>query len=128
MLKSIPILTDSPLVTFDQAGVNVPVLEGGMAIFTCKPKASNAVGLISWSLTSAEGVHTDINSNHPGVVGSSGLFLSPDRTQLLITGVQSSLNDIRVECRPANANAIITSKCRETAYISVQSELAVIYI
>ena len=106
--------------------MNVSVLEGGTAIFTCKPKNKKAVSLISWSLTSVKGFHTEVNSNYPNVTGSSGLFLSPDRTQLLITGVQNSLNGTRVECSPANANAIITSKCKETAYLSVQSELIVI--
>ena len=121
----IPLLPESPLVAFDQAAENVTVLEGGTAIFTCKPKDNNAVGLISWSLTSVEGVHTEVNSNYLNVVGSSGLFLSPDRTQLLITGVRNSLNGTRVECSLVSANAIITSNCKESAYISVQSELAV---
>ena len=75
-----------------------------------------------------EGVHTKVNSNRPNVTGSSGLFLSPDRTQLLITGVRNSLNGTRVECGPANTNAIITSKCTVSAYISVQSELLVCII
>ena len=120
MLNVIPLLTVSPLAPIDQASVNVPVLEGGRAIFTCKLKV--AVGPISWSLTSAEGAHTDINPNRTNVIGSSRSFLNRDRTQLQIDGVQNSLNGTRVECSPASANATPSSICTETVYISVHSE------
>ena len=121
MLNVIPLLTVSPLVPIDQAAVNVPVLEGGRAIFTCKFKDDND-DLISWSLISAEGILTDINPNRTNVIGSSRSFLNRDGTQLQIDGVQNSLNGTRVECSPANANATPSSICTETVYISVHSE------
>ena len=72
-----------------------------------------------------EGVHTDINPNLPNVTGSSGSFLSSDTTQLVITGVQNSLNGTRVECSPASANEAPASICTENVYISVHSECPV---
>ena len=72
-----------------------------------------------------EGVHIDINPNRTNVMGSSGSFLSPDTTQLVITGVQNNLNGTRVECIPANVNEAFASICAENVYISVHSELPV---
>ena len=110
-------------VIFDLSSENSTVVEGGTAFFTCVPKVNGVSGLATWSVQPVGAAvvipRTDNTTNLPG---ASGVYLSPDRTQLIITGVQKCLHLTSVECRGTNAAATLSPVPADIVYILVQSE------
>ena len=103
--------------------MNASVAEGNTASFTCVPKVDNVVGLSVWVIQPVAGAGVTARlDNATNLNGASGVFVSPDRTQLLITGVQNSLHLTEVMCRGTNANATLTPVFADTVYILVLSK------
>ena len=114
-------------VVFDPSPENSTVLEGGTARFTCVPKVNGVLGLALWSLQPTGGsVAFPRTDNATILTGASGVYLSPDRTQLIITGVQDSLHLTSVLCRGTNADATLTPVSADIVYILVQSKTVVL--
>ena len=84
-------------------------------------------GFAVWSVTpigaTVEFPRTDNTTN---LTGASGVYLSPDRTQLIITGVQNSLHLASVLCSGTNAAGTIPQVSADIVYILVQSETVVL--
>ena len=114
---------ESHNVVFDLSSENSTVVVGGTAFFTCVPKVNGVLGLATWSVQPIGAAvvipRTDNTTNLPG---ASGVYQSPDRTQLIITGVQNSLHLTSVECRGTDAAATLTQVPADIVYILVQSE------
>ena len=111
-------------VVFDPSSENSTVVEGGTARFTCVPKVNGVSGLATWSVqpigaAAAVLPRTDNTTNLPG---ASGVYQSPDRTQLIITGVQNSLHLTSVQCTGTNADVTLSPVPADIVYIVVQSE------
>ena len=111
-------------VVFDPSAENSTVAVGGTAFFTCVPKVNGVSGLATWIVqpigpAAAVIARTDNTTN---LTGASGVYLSSDRTQLIITGVQNSLHLTSVECRGTDAAATLSPVPADIVYILVQSE------
>ena len=105
--------------------MNVTVLEGGTAKFTCVVKVDDVQGLVVWAIqpVAAAGAVPRLD-NTTNLTGASGLYQSPDRTQIIITGIQRSLHLASVSCRGTNAFANISQVIAGDVYIHVLSELS----
>ena len=110
-------------VVFDPSSENSTVVVGGTAFFTCVPKVNGVLGSATWSVQPiGAAVVIPRTDNTTNLTGASGVYLSPDRTQLIITGVQKCLHLTIVECRGTNADATISPVPADIVYILVQSE------
>ena len=109
--------------------MNVTVLEGGTAKFTCVVKVDDVQGLVVWAIQPiAAAVAFPRLDNATNLTGASGLYQSPDRTQIIITGIQTSLHLASVSCRGTNAFANISQVIAGDVFIHVLSELSMDFV
>ena len=107
-------------VMFNPGPVNTTVVEGQTAIFTCEPQVNRIPGLSLWDLappdSNIRGVSRRNTTIYPGV---SGVFLSKDRTTLLLVGVQRRFDGATVICDGTNEVAQIPRVSSMPAYLTV---------
>jgi hypothetical protein len=111
----------SAVIRFEPPPSNASVLEGGTATFTCVPKEDRSSPIALWNIHLVRNINETIfvgPGNTTNLTGSSGVILSPNRTQLRITGIQRRLDGIGVECRGSSNSGLFPAPL---VYISVQS-------
>jgi hypothetical protein len=110
----------SAVIRFEPPPSNASVLEGGTATFTCVPKEDRSSPIALWNIHLVRNINETIfvgPGNTTNLTGSSGVILSPNRTQLRITGIQRRLDGIGVECRGSSNSGLFPAPL---VYISVQ--------
>ena len=109
----------SAVIEFEPPPSNASVLEGGTATFTCVPKENASLPIAIWVVRPVSGRIVTVGpGNTTNLTGSSGVILSPNRTQLRITGIQRRLDGFGIECLGSSNSGLFPAPI---VYISVQS-------